>query len=132
MAHIAATACYQEPSSSRVFASIQFMQSIHFLESSVDLDQVDIFEVETQRTMFVRDRGKQETLPVGSTLYAFSLPDQVWCLLRKPQVSSMFIPAVHVFPNEMHPAVQYERPGTALFHSDFIVKAPKQAQRPRM
>lgn len=84
----------------------------------MNLDDIELFEVENRKALFVRDRGKQEVLPAGSTLYAFALPDEVWCLLRRPKLDTMFIPAVHVFPNEMHPSVQFERPGTALLHAD--------------
>lgn len=93
-------------------------------------EDIEIFEIETKKTMVVHSTKagrKQEILPPGSTLFAFALPDEIWCLLREKKMSAMIVPAVYAFPNEHHPAVHFEKPGTALFHSDFIVKSPRRA-----
>ncbi len=94
----------------------------------MNTEDIEIFEIETKKTMVVHSTKagrKQEILPPGSTLYAFALPDDIWCLLRQKKMSAMIVPAVYAFPNEHHPAVRFEKPGSALFHSDFIVKSPR-------
>lgn len=94
----------------------------------MNTEDIEIFEIETKKTMVVHSTKagrKQEILPPGSTLFAFALPDEIWCLLREKKMSAMIVPAVYAFPNEHHPAVHFEKPGTALFHSDFIVKSPR-------
>lgn len=96
----------------------------------MNTEDIEIFEIETRKTMVVHSNKagrKEEILPPGSTLYAFALPDEIWCLLREKKMSAMIVPAVYAFPNEHHPAVRFEKPGTALFHSDFIVKTPRNA-----